>query len=56
METTFKMTAEDACNVTTVTVETMTWTEVADRFYHFLRGAGFELERQQLSDYFNEEL
>lgn len=55
METNFTMTAKDEDNTTTITVDTVVWTEVADRFYNFLRGAGFELDRQQLSDHFNED-
>lgn len=45
---------KDSTHQVSVEIDTVTWGEVADEFYHFLLGCGFVLKRQDLSDHFYE--
>ena len=56
MTSRYTFTAEDlnGFSATTSEIECVSWPEISETFYHFLLGAGFVLERQDLSDLFDE--
>jgi len=33
----------------------VTWFELADRFVEFLKGSGFQMTKQEIADYLNED-
>lgn len=51
----YKLIHETGSGVVKVTGSVSTWFEAADMFLKFLRGSGYELGRQDLSDHYNQE-
>lgn len=51
---TYKFTSNDGSRKVVVQVDNhdMTWMDLSEEFFEFLRGCGFYLDRQDLSDYF----
>ena len=52
--TTYKFKSINATDTTVVSYTGDAWPDIAERFFQFLRGCGFELERQDISDYFDQ--
>ena len=54
MEPRFQFEQLNSGDRTESSFSTVSWSIVADRFFDFLRGCGFELTRQDLSDHFDQ--